>query len=93
MQNTFKNWLVMQGFKEFSANGDRSTAYDYSRRVDLVRKAEGLTWNELVAQIDDILPLYLSNGKKATDGRISHESVLNAMRQFHRFTRFGMAAQ
>ncbi len=85
MQNTFKNWLVMQGVKEFSANGNRSTAYDYSRRVRLVCKAENLTWKELTLKIDEILPLYLAKGEKYQDGLISHESVKNALKHFRRF--------
>lgn len=85
MQAEFKNWLISQGFKEYSASGNRSTVLDYLFRINKICQEEGLTWVMLSNNIDLILPLYETGGEKHQFGKRSHESVLNALRNFKKF--------
>ena len=85
MKIEFKNWLVSKGYKEFSASGNRSTAIDYPGRIERVCMLEKLTWDGLAKNISKILPQYETAGEKQTIGKRSHESVVNALRQFKKF--------
>ena len=92
MLNQFQVYLVQRGYKEYSINGNPSTAIDYAWRVAKVCEKESYTAKQLADNINTILEQYGHRGDKWTIGRRSHESYINALKQFRKFAlvqRFG----
>ena len=85
--NEFKNYLIEKGYSEFTKSGRRSTVYDYDFRVKRVCRAEQLNVKDLAEKIDVVISDYSSNGIKWDLGRLSHESVINALKAFNRFVK------
>ena len=83
--NEFKNYLIEKGYSEFTKSGRRSTVYDYDFRVKRVCRAEQLSIKDLTDKIEALILDYSSNGIKWELGRLSHESVINALKAFNRF--------
>lgn len=77
-KNEFKAWLIAEDYSKLSAS-------DYTYRVLKVKDAEGVTWKELVTNLEAIAPAYEAGGEKQSVGNRSHESVKNAIRAFRRF--------
>lgn len=94
MLNKFREYLISKGFKEYSANNSPSTCIDYCWRISKIIEKEGITIEQLSADINKYLEQYDRLGDKWTIGRRSHESYINALRQFRKFLllqRFGGA--
>ena len=92
MLEKFQAYLVSKGYKEFSANGSPSTVIDYSWRLEKICLREGMTEQQLADNITNILKQYDKSGEKWSVGRLSHESYINALKQFRKFIlvqRFG----
>ena len=85
MLNKFQAYLVQKGYKEFSANGNPSSAIDYRWRLEKICLREGMTEQQLGDHIDAILARYGRSGEQYVIGKQSHESYLNALRQFKKF--------
>ena len=85
MLNQFQAYLVQKWYKEFSFSGSPSTAIDYAWRVAKVCEKENYTVKQLADNINTILEQYGYYGKKWTIGRRSHESYINALKQFAKF--------
>ena len=47
LKSQFKDYLIDQGLSEFTANGHKSTTYDYTQRIERICKDEDITWLEL----------------------------------------------
>ena len=92
MLENFKQYLINKGYKEYSANLSPSTAIDYPWRIAKIIEKENITIEQLSTDINKYLEQYDRLGDKWTIGRRSHESYLNALRQFRKFLllqRFG----
>lgn len=92
MLNKFQAYLVSKGYKEFSANSNPSTAMDYCWRIGRIVEKEGITLETLSSEIQKYLEEYGRQGQKWCVGRRSHESYINALKQFRKFVlvqRFG----
>ena len=85
MLNQFQAYLVQRGYREFSINGNPSTAIDYAWRIAKVCEKENYTVKQLADNINTILEQYGDCGQKWTIGRRSHESYINALKQFRKF--------
>lgn len=83
--DNFKQWLKGQGYSEYTPSGKPSTIYDYPKRIERVCQNEGLSLNDLIRNIDNVLSQYSPEGKKAGLGVASHNAVLNALRRFKEF--------
>ena len=81
----FKQYLINKGYKEYSANLSPSTAIDYPWRISKIMEKEGITLDRLSADIQKYIELYGRTGEKWCVGKRSHESYLNALRQFKKF--------
>ena len=55
MLNKFQAYLVQKGYKEFSVNGNPSTAIDYTWRVSKIIEKEGITLEALSSDITKYL--------------------------------------
>lgn len=51
MVEQFQEFLKQEGYSEYTPSGNKSTVYDYSKRVNRVREWEDLTWDGLVENI------------------------------------------
>ena len=94
MLKKFQAYLVSKGYKEFSANSNPSTAIDYPWRISKIVEKEGITLETLSSEIQKYLEEYGRQGQKWIVGRRSHESYINALKQFRKFVlvqRFGGA--
>ena len=85
MRDTFKQFLINEGYKEYTPSGNLSTVYDYIKRIDNVCKWEGTDWNSLAKRINNLLPEYEEGGRKSDLGAKSHNAVRCALRCFKRF--------
>jgi len=78
MLKKFENWLLQNNYKP-------NTAKDYQYRIKRVCKKENISLDMLVENINNLLPEYELSGAKAEYGRMSHESVKQALRRFNKF--------
>ena len=77
MLKKFQNWLIENNYKI-------NTAKDYEGRIERLCKKENITLENLVANIENILPEYEA-GEKYDYGNRSHTSVKQALRRFNKF--------
>ncbi len=85
-------WLFLGSFVVFlcvfcvhSQNNYKiNTAKDYQGRIERLCKQENITLENLVANINSILPIYEA-GEKFAYGNRSHTSVKQALRRFNKF--------
>lgn len=87
MKDAFHSFLVGKKYKEYTPSGNPSTAYSYYNAIDKVCDNERLSWNQLSAKIDEILPKYDQGGIYEDIGNLSHKTVINALRQFAEFSK------
>lgn len=86
ISDDFKNWLVDQGYKEYTPSGNPSTAYDYVKRINFIIEQEHYSsWQKIVNNIDFLLHEYGECGKKAELGKKSHNAVICALKRFKEF--------
>ena len=86
--NEFKEYLVKQGYKEFTLSGKPSTVYDYAGRIKTICEREGInTAKVLINRIDELEQKYGETGSEAAFGRKSHNSCINAIRRFNEFVK------
>ena len=78
----FKDYLITQGYKEFTPKNLPSTVYDYIGRIQKVLVWEGITLTELNNTIDAICKKYDIGGTKENYGNLSHRSVINALKRY-----------
>lgn len=78
MLKKFENWLLQNNYKP-------NTAKDYQYRIKRVCKKENISLDVLVENINNLLPEYETTGTKSEYGRMSHESVKQALRRFNKF--------
>ena len=94
MLEKFQKFLIQKGYKEFSVNGSPSTVIDYAWRLEKICLRENITEEQLADNITNILKQYDKTGDKWMIGKRSHESYINALKQFRKFAlvqRFGGA--
>lgn len=85
MKSKFTEYLIKNGYKQFTPKGYPSTAYDYPNRIEKVLYWEKMTWEELAENIDVIKSKYDINGEKSELGKKSHNAVISALRRFYEF--------
>ena len=96
MLNQFQAYLVQRGYKEYSINGNPSTAIDYTWRISKICEREGITEQALADRINEYLQIYSPKGDKWILSKRSHQSYWNALRNYRKFvliSRFGPIAQ
>ena len=85
MLKQFQNYLISKGYRTFSINNSPSTVIDYAWRIDKICSREGITLDKLAENIQKYLEEYSCVGEKWNIGKKSHESYINALRQFKKF--------
>ena len=80
IKNDFQTFLIKQGYKTLTPSGNKSTVYDYIKRIDFVCEIEKYNWKNLGDNIDQILYDYGPSGIKANLGAKSHNAVISAIK-------------
>jgi len=79
----FKNFLIRQGYSEFTPSGHPSTVYDYPKRVQTICDREHIpSLDELKNRIVEIENRYSEDGAEAEFGARSHKAYINAIHRF-----------
>ena len=79
---SYEKYLIKNGYRIESDSGNPSTVYSYGNAVDKVVDNEGLTWNSLANDINNIVPKYDAGGEYEDIGLKSNKTVINALKRF-----------
>lgn len=82
MKKKFERYLIEQGYSLITPSGNKSTVYDYQKRIDKVCEWEDCTWEDLAENIVRIVKMYDEGGAKENLGKLSHTAVISALKQF-----------
>lgn len=85
----FKDYLIENGYREYTPSGHPSTVYDYIKRIEKVLWSERISIFELNETIDSICEEYDVGGSKENLGNASHRAVINALKQYRNFIKNG----
>ena len=85
MLEGFKNYLIQEGYSEFTPSGKPSTVYDYMKRVEKICAKEKITTGKLVENINFYLDKYGPNGNESEFGKRSHNAFISALRKFESY--------
>ena len=81
----FEEYLVNAGYCEYTVSGNPSTVFSYINAIKKVLEEEGLSWNSLKSNIENIIPIYDIGGAKQHIGAKSNCTVINALKRFREF--------
>lgn len=82
---SFKRYLIQQGYSEYTPSGNPSTVYDYGKRIIKICEREGISINQLAENIGDYVEKYDNFGSEAEFGKRSHYAFINALKRFEEF--------
>lgn len=85
LKDEFKSFLIQKGYKQVTPSGHPSTVFDYLKRIQFVCDEERLNWKQLASNISTIRMMYDTNGVKSDLGKISHNAVISALKQYEIF--------
>ena len=85
VETAYEQYLINAGYSEYSAAGNRSTVYAYTRAIKRVLREEGLSWHTLQSSIDNIIPIYDIGGSKQYIGEDSNDTVIDSLKRFREF--------
>ena len=78
MQKQFEQYLLAKNYSPL-------TSIDYPSRLDRLCRKEKISYEHLAQHLAEIMPQFERTGKKASYGKRSHSSVINALRRFAEF--------
>lgn len=81
----FEKYLIAEGYAVETNSGNPSTVYSYVNAVESVRAEEGISWDTLKADIDDVVDKYDEGGLMSWFGAKSNRTVISALKQFAGF--------
>ena len=85
MKDKFKDFLISQGYKEYTPNGNKSTVYAYTVCIERIIEWENMTWESLKNNISATVSKYDIGGEKEEMGKKSHNSYISALKAFEKF--------
>ena len=85
IQEQYEIYLEAAGYAVIGVNGSASTVPQYSYAVEKVLEREGLSWNQLKNDIDNIVKKYDKNGAEEDYGNRGNKTVINALKRFQEF--------
>lgn len=85
MLDNFKNYLIEQGYSEFTPSGNPSTVYDYIKRVEKICERENIKVQNLAENIKFYVEKYGPTGNEAEFGKKSHNAFISALKKFEDF--------
>lgn len=85
IEREYFNLLVDWGYKEETASGLQSTAYQYVWAINFVINAEIITYETLIKDIDKYIKKYDKFGKNSKLGELGHNTVICSLKKFKEF--------
>lgn len=85
MLESFKRYLIQQGYSEFTPSGNPSTVYDYGKRIEKICKRERISIKQLADNIGAYVIKYDTFGSESEFGKRSHNSFICALKRFEEF--------
>jgi len=85
MKEAFKQYMINNGYTQYTPKGLPSTVYDYLKRINFVCAQENKTWLQLAEKIDLIVIKYDVGGTEEYLGNKSHRAVINALKRYQEF--------
>lgn len=85
MLEDFKDYLIEQGYSQFTPSGKPSTVYDYMKRVEKICDREGINTKKLSENISFYVDKYGPTGNEAEFGSRSHNAYISALKKFEDF--------
>ncbi|MGZ0016916.1 hypothetical protein [Yeosuana sp. AK3] len=85
MLETFKKYLIQQGYSKYTPSGNPSTVYDYAKRIQKICERENITIDKLTGNISFYVVRYDSYGDESEFGKKSHYAYINALKRFNEF--------
>ena len=85
IQEQYEMYLEAAGYAVIGVHGSASTVPQYSYAVEKVLEREGLSWNQLKNDIDNIVKKYDKNGAEEDYGNRGNKTVINALKRFQEF--------
>lgn len=85
LEREFLNYLIKQGYKEYTTAGMPSTALQYVSAVKEVASREWLSEASFKKEIKEIISKYDFGGKEEVYGMKGHRTVINALKRFREF--------
>jgi len=86
MLDKFEQYLIEQGYKEFTPSGHPSTTYDYSKsRIPKICEREKISIEQLASNIKHYVKKYNDSGSESKFGKKSHNAFINALKRFEEF--------
>lgn len=85
LKSEFHEYLIEQGLSESTPSGHRSTAYDYTLRIERICEADNTTWLDLAQKIVEFISLYDTGGMKESEGQRSNRAPINALKWYSVF--------
>ena len=82
----FEDYLIKEGYSKVTPSGHPSTVYSYIGAIERhVLGGEGITWDDLMRDIDNVIKIYGAGGAKELIGAKSNSTVIDALKSFKRF--------
>ncbi|MDR1138270.1 MAG: hypothetical protein LBK70_00105 [Clostridiales bacterium] len=85
MEQRYKDFLIANGYKQYTPSGQPSTVFAYIRRIYYVCERERMTWDELARNINKIVNEYNWGGSKEDFGAKSQNAIISALRRYKEF--------
>ena len=84
---SYESYLIKSGYKIETDDGKPSTVYAYIKAINFVLDEEHISWTTLREDIENIVELYDTGGRKERLGNKSNKTVINALKRFRDFSR------
>lgn len=86
LRKSFEEFLIRNGYKQYTPSGLPSTVYEYINGVDFVREEECLlSWSQLASNIGKFVCMYDVGGRKEALGEKGHKTIINSLKRFREF--------
>lgn len=85
MLESFKRYLIEQGYSENTPSGNPSTVYDYGKRIEKICEREGISIKQLADNIGVYVKRYDTFGSEVEFGKRSHNAFISALKRFEEF--------
>lgn len=86
IKKQFASWLIDHGYKVNTPKNLPSTVQQYLNAIEKVIQWENMdSWEQIIENINRLVNEYDFCGSKAELGKISHNTVISALKRFQEF--------
>ncbi|RAR75765.1 hypothetical protein [Flavobacterium aciduliphilum] len=85
LKDNFEEYLIDNGYSQYTPSGKPSTVYDYIKRVEKICDREGISIEDLSVNINFYVKKYDTDGVEAEFGRKSNNAFISSLKRFKEF--------